>query len=403
MAATSSRRLPPSIGAPSTTTPRPSSHPTGSTSNTPLPAYEPLSNPLTDQAQLALQNLPRTHPLASLRKHQDRAIDSLTDIVGIVNDLKHEREAVQDRARNKAGGGVSEDAERELAAFGDDVEDMSLKLDEGVRKLIDGKAGVEARENALRQLEANIAAGGGVIAPTQSTLGASQARSRQRMPGGFNADGEERPTTTKTEKDFGSTQQPAPTIGDPPSKTLKRKLDHATQEYSNLSLQNKYAHHNDYISFRKVLHDAQNPGDDAPPLPHSSTWFQSPHPTTNTASSSSSSKANGKAPVRGGNRKGKRGARSTATEEEAILLRQRHPNRLRKALHPLPPNPPTHDLPSLLDKMPSLLREIRNHGITFPERFAPSRRLDGIHYSTSRRESEPEVGGHGKSDALSGM
>lgn len=37
-----------------------------------------------------------------------------------------------------------------------------------------------------------------------------------------------------------------------------------------------YAQNNDYVGFKKLVYDAQFPGDDAPPMPHSSTWFSNP-------------------------------------------------------------------------------------------------------------------------------
>jgi len=36
----------------------------------------------------------------------------------------------------------------------------------------------------------------------------------------------------------------------------------------------RYASNNDYIGFYRMVHDAKFPNDEAPPLPHSSTWFQ---------------------------------------------------------------------------------------------------------------------------------
>ena len=38
-------------------------------------------------------------------------------------------------------------------------------------------------------------------------------------------------------------------------------------------LRTSYAQNNDYIGFKKLVYDAQFPGDDAPPMPHASTWF----------------------------------------------------------------------------------------------------------------------------------
>ena len=47
-----------------------------------------------------------------------------------------------------------------------------------------------------------------------------------------------------------------------------------------------YAQNNDYVGFKKLVHDAQFPGDDAPPMPHSSTWF-SDQPSDNSNSHTS--------------------------------------------------------------------------------------------------------------------
>ena len=43
-------------------------------------------------------------------------------------------------------------------------------------------------------------------------------------------------------------------------------------------LHTSYAQNNDYVGFKKLVYDAQFPGDDAPPMPHSSTWFPDQSP-----------------------------------------------------------------------------------------------------------------------------
>ena len=42
-----------------------------------------------------------------------------------------------------------------------------------------------------------------------------------------------------------------------------------------VSMINRYASHNDYIGFKRLLHDANHPGTNAPPLPNPATWFPS--------------------------------------------------------------------------------------------------------------------------------
>lgn len=39
-----------------------------------------------------------------------------------------------------------------------------------------------------------------------------------------------------------------------------------------------YASHNDYVGFKKIVHDAHYPEQEAPPMPHASTWFPSESP-----------------------------------------------------------------------------------------------------------------------------
>lgn len=44
----------------------------------------------------------------------------------------------------------------------------------------------------------------------------------------------------------------------------------------------RYASNNDYIGFKKIVHDSRHPEDDARPMPHASTWFPG-SPSNNTA------------------------------------------------------------------------------------------------------------------------
>lgn len=64
------------------------------------------------------------------------------------------------------------------------TEDLTDGLETGVRKIIDAKVQVQGVEKALKELETNVANNRGAIAPTQSTLGASQFRSNRRRRGG---------------------------------------------------------------------------------------------------------------------------------------------------------------------------------------------------------------------------
>jgi hypothetical protein len=47
----------------------------------------------------------------------------------------------------------------------------------------------------------------------------------------------------------------------------------------------RYATHNDYKGFKRVVHDARHPGDGAPPLPHPRHWFEAQEAAANTPGS----------------------------------------------------------------------------------------------------------------------
>ena len=70
------------------------------------------------------------------------------------------------------------------------TDELTGRLESGVRGIIDAKFEVEVVEKALKELETNVANNRGAIAPTQSTLGASQFRPNRRRRGG-NAEDED--------------------------------------------------------------------------------------------------------------------------------------------------------------------------------------------------------------------
>ncbi len=59
----------------------------------------------------------------------------------------------------------------------------------------------------------------------------------------------------------------------------------------------RYASHNTYIGLKRVIHDAQHPGADAPPVPHADTWFAA-DPTSQSSSAPNASGASGSQPQR---------------------------------------------------------------------------------------------------------
>ncbi|MCJ1436000.1 hypothetical protein MMC27_005378 [Xylographa pallens] len=232
------------------------------------PIYQAPAHPLNDSAQRALQNLLRAHDLQRLKSHLKAVNDTLSNAAADINDRSYQRQVRLQKAKAKRQqhglDDTEEDQQREKAyeKMKAEVQDLTTKMEQKVRETIDAEAHVQAVEEVLGEVQGNVVAGGGIIAPTQSTLGASQFRQRRRAVG---SDSEEEDDATS---DGGQEH-----VG--PTGLLKRKLEEHDTRYEGLTLRTRYAQHNSYVHFRRLVHDATHPGTDAPPLPNASTWFPS--------------------------------------------------------------------------------------------------------------------------------
>ena len=150
-----------------------------------LPAYQAPAHPLNETAQRALHNLPSAHKLDKLKHHLEKSVAALTENAGHINDCyqaKSERQQKR-KARRAQQGIEDEEDDSTVDEVKAQVDDLTERMEVSVRKIIDAQAAVEGAETALKEVGQNVAAGGGALAPTQSTLGASQFRQRRRRRG----------------------------------------------------------------------------------------------------------------------------------------------------------------------------------------------------------------------------
>ena len=149
-----------------------------------LPNYQPSEHPLNENAIRAIQDLHRNHRLESLKARLHTANNHLAGAAVDVNDRLVARIALHEKSRARREKQRSQDNEDEEEMVMDkkrgQTEELTGRLESGVRKVIDAKVEVHNVEKALKELEANVANNRGAIAPTQSTLGASQFRSNRR-------------------------------------------------------------------------------------------------------------------------------------------------------------------------------------------------------------------------------
>ncbi|KAL6714281.1 hypothetical protein ACLMJK_007704 [Lecanora helva] len=229
-----------------------------------LPAYQLLQDALSENAQRAVQNLSREHKLDSLKHRLKVANNHLTYAAADVNERQQLKNLQHEKQKKKLEKqGTSDDGQdRGILVSQQKTDEMTGKLESSVRMIIDSSAKVENTDRALRELQNNITEGRGRILPTQSTLGASYRPNSVRRPQGVDSSDEENNEGEEEEEVS-------------PADALKQKIADKHSAYQSLSLVQRYAKHNDYIGFKKIVHDAQYPEDQAPPLPNASTWFPS--------------------------------------------------------------------------------------------------------------------------------
>ena len=152
-----------------------------------LPTYQPSEHPLNENAIRAIQDLHRNHRLESLKSRLNTANNHLAGAAVDINDRLVARITLHEKSRARREKQRSQDNEGEEERAMDETrrqtDELTVKLESGVRKIIDAKVEVHNVEKALKELEANVANNRGAIAPTQSTLGASQFRSSRRRRG----------------------------------------------------------------------------------------------------------------------------------------------------------------------------------------------------------------------------
>jgi hypothetical protein len=234
-----------------------------SSSATAAPDYEPMLYPLTPSAQNALNALKRTHQLGGVQKHFKEANRLLAECGYEIHEAYTSRKDTVERQRSNAekkGEGIDQEAERKLAALKEKVDQMTSRMEENTRLAIDGEQTIQDMDHAL-----TFAA--------QTSHGARSGHQRSTQQNSFD------PTLPGATEDD---SQETLTVGPGPSALFKQQIDHRKLQYSSLTMETRYAEHNEYIGFKRSIHDGMYPGGEVP-MPASNRWFReggSPAPGT---------------------------------------------------------------------------------------------------------------------------
>ncbi|EKV16321.1 Chromosomal organization and DNA repair protein Mms21, putative [Penicillium digitatum] len=276
MSATPSRR-PSALSQPQSTQSRRRNAHTSQSEAPPLPEYEIPEAPLTAESQRQIAALLASQHLRTLRTHLQHAAEKLTHSGGEVNerlsDARTRYEKMKEARRRQGDKNVDDDEANEeyqrLAEEETRVNAITAKLEEKTRLIVDSEIKLQGLTDAMGEIEREE---GETVAAALGVRQTRQRRARQRARGGDDADGTEDPTDGDYE-DEQEKEMRERNAQNPPSRKLVDKLTKGVQKWNELSLTERYASNNSYIGFYRMVHDSKFPGDDVPPLPHSSTWF----------------------------------------------------------------------------------------------------------------------------------
>ncbi|KAJ5316867.1 hypothetical protein PENANT_c016G09145 [Penicillium antarcticum] len=246
-----------------------------------LPDYVAPEAPLTAEAQRHLEALISNHHHRNLITHLKHAAEKLTHSGGEVNERladargRFEKNKYQRRQRKGLEEGDDDEDEDEeeyqrLAEEETRVNAITARMEEKARLIVDAEVKLQGLTDAVAQLERQE---GEAVA---ASLGSRRTRSgRNRRRG--NDDDEDGDGEGEDDADYEDAQERETqerNARNPPSRRLEDKIAEGSEKWNEMSLTERYAGHNHYIGFYRMVHDSKFPGDDVPPLPHSSTWFQ---------------------------------------------------------------------------------------------------------------------------------
>jgi len=245
------------------------------------PPYEPPAFPLNEAARRALVEISDNREARRYDQHLAKSASYLRESVGAINDvLIQRRTQVANWAERRNARGETERALGETQA-----EERLKELESLIPKFTD------EHEEALRHLifwRAELEDEKLVFAEVQEKAAAQQPRPEKqpkpkRPRDDSDNDGSDQEAPADEDEDEGmdddETDYPPLTgVGDMLETSRKAKRD----EFFSMSAYQRYGLNNDYISFKKMWHDAQHP-DDQVPLPDASTWFDELGRPTKTA------------------------------------------------------------------------------------------------------------------------
>ncbi|OIW25193.1 hypothetical protein CONLIGDRAFT_84590 [Coniochaeta ligniaria NRRL 30616] len=245
-----------------------------------LPPYEPPSQPLNDAARRALAQISNNRSTRKFDDHLKKSTELIRDAVGATNDRAWENHAtLQQRVEKLAQAGKDKteadlELENYVAKLGEDVSATTGQLEAGLRDVIDYRVELEDEPAVLDMVRGELESQAQNWRPRE---GANMSKKKEPRPSAADGLGD----AMNDDEDAGEEENEEDSeMREPEDRTaltgvndvLQKVRQSKAEDWTRLDMGQRYAKHNDYIMFKRTLHDAQHPTDDAT-LPHASAWF----------------------------------------------------------------------------------------------------------------------------------
>lgn len=212
-----------------------------------LPAYEPPEAPLTAESHRQLTTLLQSRYLSQLKTHLQHAAEKLTDSAGDVNErlsdarVRYEKSRAAQRNNDEDEQGDEDESSEEyrrLAETETKVDDVTGRMEEKMRQIIDCEARLQGLTDAMSNLEREEGEAQAAALGARQTRG--QRRRQRRAQGDDDeGDGEE----DGDDEDYEGTPERETrerNAQNPPSRKLEDKLDGGADKWNELSLTERY-------------------------------------------------------------------------------------------------------------------------------------------------------------------
>ena len=236
-----------------------------------LQAQPPIA-PLNPEAQQAIAALLDAQ---SSRKRLDGylkdATKQLTEVAYQLNDRGSERQMRYEREVSRlAANGLEPDDEHQTdeQAFQAKVKTLTEKMDQNIQAVIDEQRWMEYVPDALRDVARKTAS---IAQATQQQTQGPTPLATQRTRRVIDDEDEDEEAEGAAESQALEIAPPDPS--EAPTALLKAALQAHAKEWKSRSKTDRYTTDNDYVGFKRIVHDAQYQGQNAPPIPHASLWF----------------------------------------------------------------------------------------------------------------------------------